>query len=287
MAITVKELARSRPGDDGSRDLIYWAHADAAEEDPAAIDAVVAASPSTYDGLPREGVSDIEPLESLKDWIITVRYGSLSLDLANGGATLLSFSTTGGSFHVTQSLATVASAGPTGMDIPVTNGAIGGGFGQEPSGVDVPGPAFNFAIRRKFPAEEVTAAYIADLVVLSGSANDATFSVTASGITLSFVKGELLFLGADSPEPEADGSGFYITFHFSASPHLDGGSGGDPRLTIEGLEPLDEKEGWHFLWVMYEQQQDTDAEVVIPRPRAAYVEQVVPYGDFDLLDLPP
>jgi hypothetical protein len=287
MAISVDERIISRRGDDGTRELIYYAHADSGEDDIAAKTAVLGEAPSTYDGFPREGISDINVLTTA-DWEITVRYGSLVLDLANTGATLLSFSTTGGTAHITQSLATIHKQGTASppVDAPDAHGAIGAAFGQEPSGCDIVVPEFNFTVRKKFAAEDVTAAYITELIGLTGTVNGASWTVTASGIQLAFAKGECLFKGADAPEPEPDGSGFFLTFHFAAAPNLTSGSGGDPRLTIQGLDPLDDKEGWHFLWIAYAQQQDAAAEYVIPRPIGAYVEQVYPYGDFTDLDLP-
>ncbi len=51
--------------------------------------------------------------------------------------------------------------------------------------------------------------------------------------------------------------------------------------TIAGID----KEGWHYLWVRFTEDEDTNARTLIKRPISAYVEQVYPYGDFALLGL--
>ena len=48
---------------------------------------------------------------------------------------------------------------------------------------------------------------------------------------------------------------------------------------------MPEKEGWHYLWVRYEDEKDEAAKVLTRRPVAAYVEQVYQYGDFGLLGI--
>lgn len=45
------------------------------------------------------------------------------------------------------------------------------------------------------------------------------------------------------------------------------------------------KEGWHYLWVRYEDDEDATARTLIKKPRAVYVEQVYYYGDFSLLGI--
>jgi hypothetical protein len=90
-----------------------------------------------------------------------------------------------------------------------------------------------------------------------------------------FAKGELLFLGASGSKRGKDD--WEITYRFAASPNAAGLTLGD----ITGIN----KEGWHYLWVRFADDEDTTAKALIKKPVAAYVEQVYQYGDFSLLGL--
>lgn len=57
----------------------------------------------------------------------------------------------------------------------------------------------------------------------------------------------------------------------------------DP-LVIGDSNPI-RKAGWEYLWVRYEEATDSVTQSVIRKPIAAYVEQVVKYGDFTLIGL--
>ncbi|MBC7326197.1 MAG: hypothetical protein H5T99_12950, partial [Moorella sp. (in: Bacteria)] len=68
-----------------------------------------------------------------------------------------------------------------------------------------------------------------------------------------------------------------ITFKFAASPNKTNITIGD----ITGIA----KKGWEYLWVLYEDAEDTNAQRLVKRPVAAFVEQVYPYGDFSQLGI--
>ena len=41
-----------------------------------------------------------------------------------------------------------------------------------------------------------------------------------------------------------------------------------------------DKEGWHYLWVRFADDEDNAAKTLIKKPIAAYVERVYEYGSF-------
>jgi hypothetical protein len=106
----------------------------------------------------------------------------------------------------------------------------------------------------------VTPAYKAILFYLTGKVNNAAWK--------GFQPGEVLFLGASGSNR---GDGYWeITFRFSASPNM-------TNLQVGSITIAD-KPGWAYVWFRY---QDTaDANQLIKRPVAAYVERVYDEGDF-------
>ena len=68
-----------------------------------------------------------------------------------------------------------------------------------------------------------------------------------------------------------------ITFRFAASPNVAG-------LQLGNIAGID-KEGWHYLWVRFADEEDNAAKVLIKKPIAAYVERVYEYGDFSGLGI--
>jgi hypothetical protein len=45
------------------------------------------------------------------------------------------------------------------------------------------------------------------------------------------------------------------------------------------------KQGWHYLWVRFDDDEDSSAKTLIKKPIAAYVERVYEYGDFSALGI--
>ena len=62
-----------------------------------------------------------------------------------------------------------------------------------------------------------------------------------------------------------------------ASPNRTGITVGD----ITGIA----KKGWEYLWVRYEDAEDSTAKTLVKRPVAAYVEKVYESGDFAALGI--
>jgi hypothetical protein len=264
--VTVEEKFESRSsttGPNASVDLIYTARG--SNDDLEVKTEIEAASPDIYDNLPRQSIS-IEPVGDLL-WEATVRY-SLSSNTQpppTGGSTF-SFDTGGGTRHITQSLATVASYAPLGQTPPDFKGAIGV-TNDSVEGVDIAVPVYNFAETHYLPDSQVTDQYKGVLFGLTGKVNDAPFR--------GFAAGECLFLGA-SGSKRSD-SDWEISFRFAASPNATNLTVGD----ITGIA----KKGWEYLWVRYADAVDDTAKALVKKPVAAYVEQVYEFGNFAALGI--
>ncbi len=177
-----------------------------------------------------------------------------------------SFDTGGGTQHVTQSLVNVQQVAAPGFLAPNFYGAIGV-TDDRVEGTDITVPVFNFTETHYLLTNLVTPAYKLALFNLTGKVN--------GGLFKGFAKGEVLFLGASGSKRGLDD--WEITFRFAASPNVASLSLG----SITGVS----KEGWHYLWVRFIDDEDNTAKALIKRPIAAYVEQVYPYGDFSGLGI--
>jgi len=230
---------------------------------------------TSYNGLVRQSIQ-IEPEwvdESAADglWNATVRYGLRPPPELEEWT--FSFDTTGGTQHITQSIATVARYAPPGKTAPDFGGAIGVTH-DSVEGVDITVPVFNFTLRRRIPVEQWTAAYVTGLYALTGKVNSTGFWISIRGDRYQFAAGEVLFLGASADESTA--SDFVdITYRFAASPNRTGITVGE----ITGIA----KWGWEYLWVRYADAEDATAKAIVKKPVAAYVEKVYEVGDFSVI----
>lgn len=166
--------------------------------------------------------------------------------------------------HVTQSLATRSyTIRGTAPDF---QGAIGV-TKDSVEGVDVYFPTYSFSEEHIFSASQITASYKASLFAVCAKTNSGSFR--------NFAAGEVLFLGASGTKRAKDD--WSLSFKFIASPHLDG-------LTVGSIQNI-VKGGWEYLWVRYKDEVDTDANFVVKRPLAVYVEQVYRSADFAALGI--
>ena len=263
MAITVTEKFGSRETNEGESPSIDLLYTIKGSDDDIEVKAnLLAASPVLYDGLVRQTahIDQIGPLL----WDGSVRYGERKRP--ETGDSSFSFDTGGGTQHITQSLETLGSYAPPGKTPPDFQGAIGA-TGESVEGVDVTVPVYNFSETHYVAAESVTGAYKATLFALTGRVNVAPFR--------GFAAGEVLFLGASgSKRGEED---WEITFRFAASPNATGITVGE----ITGIS----KRGWDYLWVRYQDAEDSTAKALVKRPVAAYVERVYYDGDFSGLGI--
>lgn len=265
MPITIEEKF-GRVLSDNSAELTYIVRG--TDSDVAARNETLSTSPVTHNGLKRD---DVEAEEIASDmWLCVVRYASPERTEPEAGESSFSFETRGGSQHITQSLATVASyASPEVPGAPNFQGAIGvTADGVE--GVDITVPVYTFSETHYLTNAQVTNAYKGTLFGLTGSVNNASFKGLAAG--------ECLFLGAAGSRRGTSSDDLWeISFAFAGSPNVTGLTIG----TIAGVA----KKGWEYLWVRYQEAEDTDAKMLIQKPLAAYVEQVYRYGNFALLGI--
>ena len=223
------------------------------------------AAPATHNGLVR---SDAQ-VEEIHDeiWLGTVRYAPSASNPPLAGESSFAFETRGGTQHITQSLATVASyASPDIPAAPNFGGAIGVSE-DSVEGVDITVPVYTFSETHYLSPGAVNTAYKATLFGLTGRVNDAPFKGLAAG--------ECLFLGAAGTQRGDDP--WEISFAFAGSPNVTGLSIG----SIVGIE----KKGWEYIWASYRQAEDTTAKMLVRKPVAAYVERVYREGNFAALGI--
>lgn len=269
MPITVIEKFESRQatmGDSASYDLAYTIAG--SDDDTEVRAALLASSSEWYLELVRQSAT-IEPVGPGL-WEGRVRYGRKEKDPETGESTF-SFDTGGGTQHITQSLQTVHKYAATGT-APDFGGAIGVTH-DSVEGVDITIPVYQFSETHYLPASVVTNTYKGTLFQLTGKVNVAPFRGCAAG--------ECLFLGASGSrrtkgETEEDGD-WEITFKFAGSPNATG-------LTVGSITGIDKK-GWEYMWVRYEDAEDDDANVLVKKPTAVYIEKVYQEGSFSVLGI--
>ncbi len=268
MPISVTEKFESRQsslGDNASVELAF--NIAGTDDDIAAKVALLAASPVWYDGLIRQSAS-IDPVGP-QLWDGKVRYGRKEKQPPTGESTY-TFDTGGGTQHITQSIETIAAYANSRP--PYFAGAIGVTH-DSVEGVDITIPVYQFSETHYLPASVVTDAYKGQLFRATGKVNNAPFRGCAAG--------ECLFLGASGSrrqqgETEGDGD-WEISFKFAGSPNVTG-------LTIGDITDIDKK-GWEYMWVRYEDAEDDDANVLVKKPTAVYIEKVYEDADFSVLGL--
>lgn len=232
------------------------------------IDAKVAlwqTAPTVYDGLVRDSLH-MEPTGP-DTWEASVRYVKYKRKRPpSTGDSVFSFDTGGGMQRITQSIQTVQKYPAPGRVAPDFQGAIGV-TGNEVQGVDRIIPVYNFSETHYLEDSFVSQSYRMTLFNLTGTVNSDNWR--------GFAPGELLFLGASGSK--RGNEDWEITYRFSAS----------PNRTMLSVGPITgiSKKGWEYLWVLYEDQVDTQAEKLVKRPIAVYVEQIYFYAFFSALGI--
>ena len=274
MPITVEEKYLSRPTKDSGQgdstevllsvELHYVVKG--TDNDLLAAQAVRQQAPTTHNELER-GEITLEPIGPTQ-WEATVQYRPPDEELEEGESSY-SFDTGGGSQHITQAKAHVASFAPPDKTAADYKGAIG----VTPDGiegVDITVPVYRFSETHLIADSRVTNEYKGKLFRLTGKTNNAAWG--------GFAEGEVLFLGASGSKR---GRGDWeITFSFAASPNATG-------LTVGDISDI-EKKGWEYLWVEYAESVDESANPkrLVKRPVAVHVERVYDAGDFADLEPP-
>jgi hypothetical protein len=212
-------------------------------------------------------------------WDLKAAYKTPETDSSSGDggdssgqsiANSLSLDTGGGTEHITQALydgqgdwggeQAFARPGDTAPDF---FGAINCS-GDSVQGVDVTVPAFNFTEVWTWPAAALTSDYYRTLYTHTGTTNASAWRL--------FERGEVLFMGARFDRNRGDPF-IPITYQFSARPS---------RFNFKvGQITILAKRGWQYLWIKYEDKEETAA--LVKRPKFAYVNDVYPEKDFGAL----
>ncbi len=176
------------------------------------------------------------------------------------GSVRLSFSTTGGTIHITNSKSPVARYPSTATDFKGAINVHGKGGELQVDGTDVVLPATKLSYTFRHPQGVINEAKIRYLSEITGMVN--------SDAWRGFAAGEALFLGAsgsDGSDAEAE-----VTYEIAYSKNASGLSVGD----IAGIA----KKGHEFSWISYEDAEDTtsDPGKTLPtkKPKAVYIDRV-------------
>ncbi len=261
MPITVQERYGRRLSDE-SAERLYLIRGTTSSTD--ARSALLNEAPATFDSMP---VSDaeVEELEGLDAYLGSVRYAPP--DFQPPEEPQFSFDTTGGTQHITQSLATVGIYAPPNQTAPNFGRAIGVTT-DSVEGVDITVPVYSFSETHYLPAATVNNAYKGVIFSLTGKVNSGSFRGLAPG--------ECLFLGASGSQ-RGVGEDWEITFRFAGLPNRTG-------LTVGNIINISKK-GWEYLWVRYQDTEDAAAKMLVKKPIAAYVERVYDEGSFGALGI--
>ncbi len=269
MPLTLTEKLDSRKwttGDNATVEMVYILTG--TSDDVTAKNLIASSTASTYNGLVRQSIQ-IEPewVDTTRadgQWIATVRYGVRPP--TEVGESSFSFDTSGGTQHITQSLATVHRYGAPGTTAPDFGGAVGVTH-DNVEGVDITIPVYSFSETHYLDAAVVTPAYKGTLFSLTGKVNNASFKGLAAG--------ECLFLGASGSKRGADD--WEITYRFAGSPNRTG-------LVVGPISGISKK-GWEYMWVRYADSEDAAAKAIVKKPVAVYIERVYEEGNFAALGI--
>jgi len=269
MPLTLTEKLDSRKwttGDNASVEMVYILTG--TSDDVTAKNLIASSTASTYNGLVRQSIQ-IEPewvdtTTGDGQWVATVRYGVRPP--TEVGESSFSFDTSGGTQHITQSLATIHRYGAPGTTAPDFGGAIGVTH-DNVEGVDITVPVYSFSETHYLDAAVVTPAYKGTLFSLTGKVNNASFKGLAAG--------ECLFLGASGSKRGAED--WEITYRFAGSPNRTG-------LVVGPITGISKK-GWEYMWVRYADSEDAAAKAIVKKPVAVYIERVYEEGNFAALGI--
>lgn len=275
MPFIVKEIRRSRSHVSSAkptarREYMAWNQDSSGNrlsatgnEIETAIDLV---APAAINGLVIESVS-IDPLEEdERVWNAVYNYATTEgSETPETLAEEISFDLGSQTINVTQSFLTVNKYAKSGQIAPDFKGGIGWD-GEQFTGIDRMFEVFSFSITKYVAAATVeNSQYIRNL-------RDAAFHVNNAAFR-GFSANEVLFAGAAGSKRSV--SDYAVTFRFMASKNAAGLIVGD----ITGIT----KAAWDYLWVLYEEVEDTAADFTTQRPKAAYVERLYTAVNFPTL----
>ena len=258
-----RRLTASVEGKASSLDLFF--NVQGTDSETAAKVAVDALAPAIWgSGSPlfyKQSVT-VEPIGH-QVWVGTVHYDTSKPEPLSADDSF-EFDTTGGSQHITQSLATQGSY-PGGA--PDYQGAIGVSDNGV-DGVDITVPVLKFSETHFF--EELSPAYKLALVNLTGTINSATFRGLAAG--------EVLFLGASARRQDnRHSTPWSVTYQFASQSNRSNFNVGSIAVAA--------KRGWDYMWIRYGLVDDGSSNSLLRVPTSVHVERVYPDGDFSVLGI--
>jgi hypothetical protein len=218
-------------------------------------------------------------------WLFTGNYRSEVENRQTGDASF-TFTTGGGQQKITHAL-TRSGGGPsyqTGYaagsgSAPDVQGGINCSSDKSKiEGVDIHIRTFDFKTTFYAATSKLTADYVQQLFELTACVNSQPVTVTVDGIDLTFDPGELLFMGAEGSK-RIGFSDWELSLCWSALPNemsIVIGQGSN-AITVT------QKNGWDYLWVLTDAQEDTGSNTLQQQPIAAYVAVVYKYDDLNPL----
>jgi hypothetical protein len=219
------------------------------------------------DGLPRTSIK-VDPIDETRDlWEAEVIYSNIPItQTQNIGDLAESFNTGGKTSRIFNALEHIADYGPVGEGQPAPpnhKGAINVDKEGRVEGTEITIPTYGFQIRKKMDAKNVTPAFKAIVYNSTGRVNGSSFK--------GFAKGEVMFLGANGNQ--VNDESWDIVMNFEASPN-------ELNLQVGEITGI-VKEGWHYLWVEFDEIEDPTSSRLVKSPIAAHVERVFQYTDLN------
>lgn len=227
---------------------------------------VDAASPAVYFGLLKEEINVDEVANGV--WDADVSYGTIGRK--EEGSVDWSFEIGTQNVKITQALEHIASYAPPAKIAPDHKGAIGvrrDGTGITRDGTEIEVPTFTWEETHRVLPSAITEDYIETLEELVATTNDSDFRIWGAS--------EILLMGVTGgkrAEKTVD-----LTFRFGVSRTK-------KQYKIGDID-IDEKKGWHYLWVEYEPVEDPNSKDLTTKAKAVHVERVYEEGDWSKLSL--
>lgn len=248
-------------GRDGSSRIKGYVYFDPDTEDESDIEAAaIGGMPSTYAGFLLNSV-----LLKPHGWNVfeaTGRYSPLPAPETSGMAPPeFGFEVAAEQVKVLANLATVSQGALSGRTAPDHGGLIGVSD-DKIEGVDVPQPVYSFSEVHHFSPAAITPAYKITLANLVGRVNNATFR--------GFAAGEVLCTGASGSVRGAEL--WTLRYQWAVLPNA-------AALTVGPLTGI-VKRGWDYLEIHYEEEEDTTNKVILKKPYAYTVHQVLNYANY-------
>ena len=177
----------------------------------------------------------------------------------------IAWDTTGHTEHITQAFGTTVR--PQGQDTPEVSDAINVS-GDGVQGLDVVRPALRYSETWIVPAAmALSGEFVTAVYTLTGTVNAQAFRY--------FDPGEALFMGARTQWQGGDPF-VAVTFDFECRPN-------NENYYVNGITGVS-KEGWQYLWIMYEQ--EVDGSRLVKMPKYAFVQDVYEKKNWSGLMIP-